>query len=177
MSDDFPTYRGEMEYYCLGCGRRYPSDSLLYTCPECGDVLLLENKKFDELKKKNGQYWRDLFDSRASTRRNALRGVFRYYELLAHIFDEEDIIYLGEGLTPIIEASDFMKEKAGIPFAFKNDGQNPSASFKDRGMACAFSYLKWLCRHHNWDEVITVCASTGDTSAAAALYASYIGAP
>ena len=36
MSDDFPTYRGEMEYYCLGCGRRYPSDSLLYTCPECG---------------------------------------------------------------------------------------------------------------------------------------------
>ena len=33
MSDDFPTYRGEMEYYCLGCGRRYPSDSLLYTCP------------------------------------------------------------------------------------------------------------------------------------------------
>lgn len=25
MSDDFPTYRGEMEYYCLGCGRRYPS--------------------------------------------------------------------------------------------------------------------------------------------------------
>ena len=177
MSDDFPTYRGEMEYYCLGCGRRYPSDSLLYTCPECGDVLLLENKKFDELKKKNGQYWRDLFDSRASTRRNALRGVFRYYELLAPIFDEEDIIYLGEGLTPIIEASDFMKEKAGIPFAFKNDGQNPSASFKDRGMACAFSYLKWLCRHHNWDEVITVCASTGDTSAAAALYASYIGAP
>ena len=39
MSDDFPTYRGEMEYYCLGCGRRYPSDSLLYTCPECGDVF------------------------------------------------------------------------------------------------------------------------------------------
>ena len=105
MSDDFPTYRGEMEYYCLGCGRRYPSDSLLYTCPECGDVLLLENKKFGELKKKSGQYWRDLFDSRASTRRNALRGVFRYYELLAPIFDEEDIIYLGEGLTPIIEAS------------------------------------------------------------------------
>ena len=58
MSDDFPTYRGEMEYYCLGCGRRYPSDSLLYTCPECGDVLLLENKKFDELKNHDGQYWR-----------------------------------------------------------------------------------------------------------------------
>lgn len=44
-------------------------------------------------------------------------------------------------------------------------------------MACAFSYLKWLCRHHSWDEVLTVCASTGDTSAAAALYASYVGKP
>ncbi|MBO4368709.1 MAG: pyridoxal-phosphate dependent enzyme, partial [Desulfovibrio sp.] len=59
----------------------------------------------------------------------------------------------------------------------KNDGQNPSASFKDRGLACAFSFLKWLCRKNNWDEVLTVCASTGDTSAAAALYASYVGAP
>ena len=41
MSHDFPAYRGEMEYCCLGCGRHYPGDSLLYTCPECGDVLLL----------------------------------------------------------------------------------------------------------------------------------------
>ena len=44
-------------------------------------------------------------------------------------------------------------------------------------MACAFSYLKWLCRRHEWDEVLTVCASTGDTSAAAALYAAYVGTP
>lgn len=44
-------------------------------------------------------------------------------------------------------------------------------------MACAFSYLKWLCRRHDWDEVLTVCASTGDTSAAAALYAAYVGPP
>jgi threonine synthase len=61
--------------------------------------------------------------------------------------------------------------------AFKNDGQNPSASFKDRGMACAFSYLRHLVARHGWDSVLTICASTGDTSAAAALYAAYVGAP
>lgn len=44
-------------------------------------------------------------------------------------------------------------------------------------MACAFSYLKALVRKHGWDEVLTVCASTGDTSAAAALYAAYVGEP
>ena len=86
-------------------------------------------------------------------------------------------MYLGEGITPIIEAAPALRDRVGVPFAYKNDGQNPSASFKDRGMACAFSYLKWLCRRNKWDEVLTVCASTGDTSAAAALYASYVGAP
>ena len=166
-----------MEYVCLHCGQRYPGDSLLYTCPSCGGVFLLENTKFDELKQRSGAEWREIFDRRASTRSTALRGIFRYYELLAPLLDEEDIVYLGEGLTPIVEAAPALRDRVGVPFAYKNDGQNPSASFKDRGMACAFSYLKWLCRRQQWDEVLTVCASTGDTSAAAALYASYVGAP
>lgn len=174
---DFPAYRGQMEYVCLHCGQRYPGDSLLYTCPSCGGVFLLENTRFDELKQRSGAEWREIFDRRASTRSTALRGIFRYYELLAPLLDEEDIVYLGEGLTPIVEAAPALRDRVGVSFAYKNDGQNPSASFKDRGMACAFSYLKWLCRRHQWDEVLTVCASTGDTSAAAALYASYVGAP
>lgn len=174
---DFPAYRGRMEYVCLGCGARFPGDSLLYTCPHCGGVFLLENLDFDALKAHTGQQWRDIFDARAATRTTALRGIFRYYELLAPIVDEEDIVYLGEGLTPIVEAAPALRDRVGVPFAYKNDGQNPSASFKDRGMACAFSFLKWLCRRERWDEVLTVCASTGDTSAAAALYAAYVGAP
>lgn len=166
-----------MEYVCLDCGARYPGDRLLYACPECKGVFLLENLDFSQLKERTGAEWRALFDARSATRTTALRGIFRYYELLAPLLDEEDIVYLGEGLTPIIEAAPALCDKIGLNFAYKNDGQNPSASFKDRGMACAFSYLKWLCRRHDWDEVLTVCASTGDTSAAAALYASYVGAP
>lgn len=174
---DFPSYRGRMEYACLECGGRYPGDSLLYTCPQCGNVFLLENLDFSRLKERSGAAWRELFDARAATPVTALRGIFRYYELLAPLLEEEDIVYLGEGQTPIVEAAPALRDAVGLPFAYKNDGQNPSASFKDRGMACAFSYLKWLCRRHNWDEVLTVCASTGDTSAAAALYAAYVGAP
>ncbi|MDR1776811.1 MAG: threonine synthase [Desulfovibrio sp.] len=174
---DFPSYRGRMEYVCLGCGARYPHDSLLYACPECGEVFLLENLDFARLGEHDGAYWRGVFDARAASRVTALRGIFRYYELLAPMLEEQDIVYLGEGITPIVEAAPALRDSVGLPFAYKNDGQNPSASFKDRGMACAFSYLKWLCRRHRWDEALTICASTGDTSAAAALYAAYVGPP
>ena len=171
----FPDYRGTMQYTCLGCGHKHGLDELLYTCPDCGEVLLLEDTGFESLKKRSGEEWREIFDSRAAGKRLALRGIFRFYELMAPVLEEEDIVFLGEGNTPVIEASPALQKTVGARFAYKNDGQNPSASFKDRGMACAFSYLKALVRKKGWDEVLTVCASTGDTSAAAALYASYVG--
>lgn len=177
MPSSFPDYRGAMQYSCLGCGAKHGIDELLYTCPRCGEVLLLEDSAFDTLKRTGGKEWRALFDARAADKTTALRGIFRFYEITAPVLEQEDIVYLGEGGTPVVEASDALKQKVGLSFAYKNDGQNPSASFKDRGMACAFSYLKALVRKHGWDEVLTVCASTGDTSAAAALYASYVGGP
>ena len=177
MSDQFPTYRAQMEYVCLGCGARHTIDELLYTCPSCGGVFLLEDTTFDKLKEHGGAYWRNLFDSRAATRNTALRGVFRFYELMAPVLEQEDILYLGEGNTPVVDGAPELQKKLNASFAFKNDGQNPSASFKDRGMACAYSYLRALVRKHGWDEVLTICASTGDTSAAAALYGAYVGHP
>lgn len=173
----FPRYRGDMEYVCLGCQARYSIDELLYTCPTCKGVFLLEDTAFDRLKEKSGHEWQDIFDQRAATKNPSLRGIFRFYELMAPVVAEEDIVYLGEGNTPIIRSSPALETLVGQPTAFKNDGQNPSASFKDRGMACAFSYLRHLVARHGWDEVLTICASTGDTSAAAALYAAYVGAP
>lgn len=176
-STDFPAYRGCLQYRCTGCNSTHGIDELVYICPACSEVLLLEDTAFDSLKKQSGQEWRQIFDERAASKTTALRGIFRFYEIMAPVMEEEDIIFLGEGNTPVIEASPALQDKVKAKFAFKNDGQNPSASFKDRGMACAFSYLKALVREHGWDEVLTVCASTGDTSAAAAMYAAYVGGP
>ena len=155
MTDAFPTWRGRLEYVCLGCGARYPADDLLYTCPQCGGVFLLQDLDFNELKKKPGAEWRALFNARAATRVTALRGIFRFYELLAPVLDEEDIVYLGEGQTPIVGAARRFQAEVGCDFAFKNDGQNPSASFKDRGMACAFSYIEVLdnAKHSNFSNL------------------------
>jgi threonine synthase len=165
-----------MEYFCLGCNARFSINELHYTCPECGGVFLLEDTTFDSLKQRSGQEWRELFDARAMSKDSALRGIFRFYELIAPVADRGDIVYLGEGQTPIVDFSPTMqKELNSQNGGFKNDGQNPSASFKDRGMACAFSFLNHLCRTQDIEEILAVCASTGDTSAAAALYASYTG--
>lgn len=171
----FPAYRGQMEYLCLGCGARYDIGELHYTCPSCGAVFVLVDNTFNELKKTSAAQWRTLFDQRAATKNPALRGIFRFYELMAPVLEEEDILYLGEGNTPIVDSPPALRGELGLKTAYKNDGQNPSASFKDRGMACAFSFLKSLIRTKGWTEVLAICASTGDTSAAAALYASYVG--
>lgn len=176
-SNTFPSYRGKLEYHCLKCQAKHPAEALLYTCPECGGVLLLENSAKDKLKHTSGLAWRKIFEERSATTKPALKGIFRYYELLAPVLEEEDIIFLGEGHTSIVAASANLQKIIGSPFAFKNEGQNPSASFKDRGMACAFSALKWLCRKNNFKEVLALCASTGDTSASAALYAAWVGDP
>lgn len=173
----FPAYRGRMEYFCLGCQATFDIDELHYTCPSCGGVFLLRDLDFPTLTETPGRAWRELFDARAATKDPALRGVFRFYELMAPVLEPEDIVCLGEGNTPIVAASPGLEAVVGAPLAYKNDGQNPSASFKDRGMACAFSYLKAQVRKHGWDSVLTVCASTGDTSASAALYAAYVGGP
>lgn len=176
MATPFPLHRGRMEYFCLGCGKRYGIDELLYTCPECGGVFLLEDIDFDKLRERSGAQWRELFDARAGEKRAFLRGIFRFHEITAPVLEAEDIVCLGEGNTPIVEASPALQKRlGGQRMAYKNDGQNPSASFKDRGMACAYSYLQALIRKHGWDSVLTICASTGDTSAAAALYGAYVG--
>lgn len=175
--EDFPGYRTQIEYVCQDCGSRYSASELHYTCPNCGGVFLLEDKYFASLQEKSGGYWRERFDQRTASKDSALKGIFRFYELIAPILEREDIVWLGEAQTPIIKANTKLVSQVGQNLVFKNEGQNPSGSFKDRGMACAFSYLLSMVRHKNLDQLLTVCASTGDTSASAAMYAAYVGSP
>ncbi len=169
-----PEPRNDMMYRCLGCGREHGITSLLYTCPDCGQVLLLYDRQFERLKQIPGALWRKIFDYRKLLTLPALKGIYRYHEFIGPVVPLDAIVYLGEGHTPVIEANAPMQELAGGRFYFKNDGQNPSASFKDRGMASALSYIHFLIRQGLAKDILAVCASTGDTSASAALYASYL---
>ncbi len=170
-----PSPKGELFYKCLGCGAEYGIEELLYVCPACNQVLLIHDRKQDQLKAISGETWQRIFDYRKMLKIPALKGIYRYHEFIGRSIPLESIIYLGEGHTPVIEANAGLQEKTGLKFYYKNDGQNPSASFKDRGMASALSSIKYLIDQGFVSEVISVCASTGDTSASAALYASYLG--
>jgi len=146
----------------------------MYTCLSCGEVLLIHDLEFDRLKQIPGGIWHQIFDYRKMSTHPALKGIYRFHEFTGSVLPLDSVIYLGEGNTPMIEANATLQEKIGYRFFFKNDGQNPSASFKDRGMASALSYLHYLLRKGTISDVLAICASTGDTSAAAALYASYL---
>lgn len=169
-----PKPQGHLVYRCLQCGAEYPIEEFLYTCPECHGIFMLPDKDFDRLKEIPGHLWREIFDYRKTLNIPGLKGIFLFHEFIAPLIPVEDIVYLGEGHTPLIEANSYLQELVGCRFYYKNDGQNPSASFKDRGMACALSYVNYLIHTKGLKEVLAICASTGDTSASAALYASYL---
>ncbi len=170
-----PSPSGRMVYNCLKCGREHGIDELLYTCPDCGGILLLEDLEQDRLSEISGEMWQKIFDHRKMLNIPALKGVFLFHEFLAPVIPLEDVVYLGEGHTPMVMANRHLTELVGTEFYYKNDGLNPSASFKDRGMAAATSYLNHLVQKKGLANVLSICASTGDTSAAAALYTSRFG--
>ena len=169
-----PRHTGHLIYRCLGCDREFGIEGLLYVCPDCGQVLLIHDLNFKQLSQTPGPEWRRIFDYRKLLNLPALKGIYRYHEFIGPVIPLDAVIYLGEGHTPVVEANTLLQEKVGLRFYFKNDGQNPSASFKDRGMASALSYINMMVRDGRVSDVLAICASTGDTSASAALYASYL---
>jgi threonine synthase len=96
------------------------------------------------------------------------RGVLREYADRLDISDATPIITLGEGGTPLLPAP-ALSARTGAQVWVKFEGMNPTGSFKDRGMTMAVSKAV----EHGAKAVI--CASTGNTSASAAAYATHAG--
>jgi threonine synthase len=164
----------EMAYACIGCEANYPLDRFLYTCPSCGGLLRIVDLTFDVLLEIPGPQWRRIFDHRKMLNADALKGIFLFHELIFPIIPLDTVINLGEGHTPLVRANGELSRWVGVDFSIKNDGLNPSASFKDRGMASAISFINYMIKEKGIKELLGICASTGDTSAAAALYLSYL---
>ena len=96
------------------------------------------------------------------------RGVIREYAERLPLLEGAPVVTLQEGGTPLIEA-EHLSELTGARVFVKFEGLNPTGSFKDRGMTAAIS----LAAKHGAKAVI--CASTGNTSASAAAYATKAG--
>ena len=93
-------------------------------------------------------------------------GIIREYADFFHFANDKHIVTLLEGNTPLIPAPRLAaKIHTGISIFLKYEGLNPTCSFKDRGMTMAVS------RALEAGSNSVICASTGNTSAAAAAYA------
>lgn len=97
-------------------------------------------------------------------------GVIERYREFLPVSPATPVISLGEGNTPLIYSAR-LSERVGLGCAvfIKNEGVNPTGSFKDRGMTVAVS--KAMERGTK----MLICASTGNTSASAAAYAARAG--
>lgn len=96
------------------------------------------------------------------------RGVINEYRDRLPVQEDTEVITLGEGGTPLVHAK-ALSEYTGNTVYLKVEGMNPTGSFKDRGMTMAMTAAVAEGAQ------AVVCASTGNTSASAAAYATSAG--
>jgi len=142
---------------CINCKSEYPIDETLYNCKKCGDLLEVK-LDLEDLKRKL---------EKVDWKRRSI-SVWKYREFLP-ISDESKIITLQEGGTPLYKC-ERLAERLGIKNLYvKNEGANPTGSFKDRGMTVGVS------KALEFNVKTVICASTGNTSASLAAYAARAG--
>jgi threonine synthase len=148
---------------CIGCGRHFDIAEIRYTC-DCGNLLSVErtegwSKTID----------RATFDARLGDRRPENQsGVWRFREAVMDV-DVRDIVTHPEGGTHLYER-EALSRWAGVEQTFfKHEGENPTGSFKDRGMTVGMTQAKRVGAR------AVACASTGNTSASLAAYAAQAG--
>ena len=101
--------------------------------------------------------------------RTTWRGVIEEYRRFLPVTNATPVVTLREGDTPLLRAERLERHVPGATLYLKNEGVNPTGSFKDRGMTLAIS------KAVEEGSRGVICASTGNTSASAAAYASRAG--
>jgi len=142
---------------CINCGSKYAVDEIVYFCKKCGDILEVKYD-FKELARKLEK----------SSWQNVPLSVWRYKDFMP-ISDISKIVSLNEGGTGLHSCHKLGKQLGLLQLWVKNEGENPTGSFKDRGMTVGVSKAAELGAKN------VICASTGNTSASLAAYAAKAG--
>ena len=138
---------------CFECQRVFPAEEAGFRCKTCGGLLEV---RFD------------LAGRREPAWNGRQLSVWKYRELLP-IEKQESIVSLAEGGTGLHHCKR-LGRKLGLKKLFvKNEGENPTGSFKDRGMTVAISKARELGKKK------VLCASTGNTAASLAAYSARAG--
>jgi len=136
---------------CVDCGEAFDAATATHRCPDCDGIL---DPEYD--------YDRVTLTPAALAER-PFESMWRYAELLP--FAPETAVSLGEGATPLVECP-ALADAMGVGRVFlKDEGANPTGTFKDRGQSLAMT----AARQHGAEEV--ALNSAGNAGQAAAAYA------
>lgn len=144
--------------YCSSCGKEHEARKLINLC-ECGKPLMVA---YDLERAATTLTRESLADREAS--------LWRYREVLP-IEDERNELTLGEGMTPLLKAERLGAKLGLTNLWIKDEGVNPTGSFKARGMAVAISMAKELGVKK------LAVPSAGNAAGALAAYAAKAGLP
>lgn len=142
---------------CINCNSEYNIDEIIYFCKKCGDLLEVEYDQNEQDRAPKENEWR-----------NAPLSVWRY-RLFMPVKDSSKIVTLNEGGTGLHLCQRLAKQLGIRQLYVKNEGENPTGSFKDRGMTVGVTKAVELGAKS------VICASTGNTSASLAAYAAKAG--
>ena len=139
--------------YCSSCDQTAPGSALASLCPSCGQPWLTKVSMPSE---------------RAASIDVTARGLWRYRSVLP-VLHGEPVVALGEGWTPMFDAPALARELGIGRLWIKDEGQNPTASFKARGMALA------MTRARAYGVAGVTVPTAGNAGAALAAYAAAAG--
>ncbi|MGH2530723.1 MAG: threonine synthase [Thermomicrobiales bacterium] len=152
-----PSFLTDLE--CSFCHACYPSEQLITTCPACGKVLLA---RYDLAAAAR--------EMTAATPRERPWDLWRYEEILP-VRNKVNVLNLGEGGTPLLDAPRLACDFGYDRLVVKDEGANPTGSFKARGLAMAVSRAKEL------GAGTVAIPSAGNAASAMAAYAARAGLP
>jgi threonine synthase len=142
---------------CAACQLKHEAQRLLNLCRECGKPLLVRY---------------DLDQAQRTLTKESLVGrradLWRYREVLP-VSDDANVVSLGEGWTPLLHAENLGNKLGMLRLYIKDESQNPTQSFKARGMATAVSMAKELGARK------LAVPSAGNAAGALAAYAARAG--
>jgi threonine synthase len=137
---------------CFNCHTQYPTQTTNYRCEKCGGLLEVSFQ----------------ISGRKTPWKKRSLSVWKYRELLP-LDNDQFITTLSEGGTGLHHCPRLGREIGLKRLYVKNEGENPTGSFKDRGMTVALSKARELGKRK------VVCASTGNTAASLAAYSARAG--
>jgi threonine synthase len=140
------------ELRCFDCHTTYPAKTTNYRCEKCGGLFEVNFR----------------ISPRKTPWNTRALSVWKYRELLP-LDDDRFVTSLGEGGTGLHRCQRLGRELGLKHLYVKNEGENPTGSFKDRGMTVALSKAIELGKRK------VVCASTGNTAASLAAYSARAG--